>query len=40
MTRKQRIMARLDWVILMSEATRGWRRRYWKAVKWFWELWI
>lgn len=30
--------ARLDWAILMTEATRGWRRRYWRLVKWYLEL--
>lgn len=29
---------RLDWAILKTEATRGWRRRWWRLVKWFWEL--
>jgi hypothetical protein len=28
---------RLDWAILMTESTRGWRRRWWRLVKWFLE---
>jgi hypothetical protein len=24
---------RLDWATLMTESTRGWRRRWWKLVK-------
>lgn len=29
---------RLDWAILMTESTRGWRRRYWRLVKRWLEL--
>lgn len=29
---------RLDWAITRMEATRGWRRRIWRLVKWYWEL--
>jgi len=35
-----RVSARLDWAITRMEATRGWRRQYWRAVKRYWELWI
>jgi hypothetical protein len=24
---------RLDWAIMMTESTRGWRRRWWRLVK-------
>ncbi len=37
---KHRISRRLDWAILMTESTRGWRCMYWRAVKRFWEMWI
>lgn len=32
--------ARLDWAIMRMEATRGWRRRLWRAVKFYYELFI
>lgn len=32
------LSARLDWAIIRMEATRGWRRRFWRVVKWFYEL--
>lgn len=28
---------RLDWAITCMEATRGWRRRFWRMVKWYLE---
>lgn len=28
---------RLDWAILMVDATRGWRRWCWRLVKWYLE---
>lgn len=31
---------RLDWAITRMEATRGWRRRYWRLVKRYYELFI
>ena len=35
-----RVSAQLDWAITRMEATRGWRRAVWRAVKRYWELWI
>jgi hypothetical protein len=29
---------KLDWAITCMEATRGWRRNYWRLIKWYWEL--
>lgn len=34
------ISARLDWAITCMEATRGWRRQYWRLVKRLYESWI
>lgn len=30
----------LDWAILMVEATRGWRRLWWRLVKRWRERWV
>lgn len=32
------LSARLDWAITCAEATRGWRRQFWRLVKWFYEM--
>lgn len=31
---------KLDWAVTRAEATRGWRRRFWRLVKRYHELFI